>query len=107
MADLMQRLSEDVLNADTYPRYAAVDFEFDKERIQFPIRGETAEYTFKEGKFTIQKGETAREYDVVKEFSIKYLDKNDFEVMEDDVPFYCEMKFIFFDNHETILKMRL
>ena len=101
---------------------------FTKDSIVFFANGSRVEYKFtksddNKNEFTIIRGEEENAEDAekkddndgpiyfIKDFSIDYYDKKDFEIIdfnnEEDFPFYCKLNFKFYDNKTLSIDMKL
>lgn len=108
ISEFFDIICSDVLSPDIYPHRQLEDYTFEEDAITFYANGGEVEYSFLDGVFQISKKEFNDTYDIIKEFSISYFDKDEFEVTdEEEMPYYCELKFKTSDNKEVILKMRL
>lgn len=108
VSDFFDIICTDVLNPDIYPHRPLEEYTFEETAITFFANGEQVEYIFEEGVFEINRDTFYETYNFVKEFSITYMDKDEFIVTdEEEQPHFCEMKFIMYDKKELILKMRL
>lgn len=121
-AKLLYIVTENILNTDLFPAHNKDEYLFEEREITFFSNGKKVNYSFNkvfkiktESAFDLSddvsgdKQEIKKEssFNSVKDFYIKYYDKDNLPVFNDEIPFYCEFYFIFEDKTEKMLKMRL
>ena len=116
-------IASDILNPDIYPHHPYKDqdnkedenqneednYKFNEKSISFFANGGRVSYIFDNSKFTIERKEKKEEYDLVKDFEIRYYDKDGYEISNviDEYPYFCRLTFIMYDKNKVILDMRL
>lgn len=129
-------ISYDVLNPDVFPRHimnsdeTSDSFIFEEKSITFFTNHNKVNYNYTDNKFAInreyvgldivsldvtsdssdkmEENEDVLEYDFIKDFEVTYFDKDGKNVvLDDEIPYYCVIKFIMDDNKEILLEMRL
>lgn len=100
-------ISNDVFNPDVFPHHPKEEYFFSTNKIIFFANNQKIEYCFLDKNFTILKNNKKYLYNFIKNFNIKYYGKNEFQIFDLDAPYYCEMTFLFNDNKEIKINMRL
>jgi prepilin-type N-terminal cleavage/methylation domain-containing protein len=106
MSEFLKTVSIDIYNPDIFPHHPVKDYTFSENSLTFFANGKKVEYGFS-GKFYINKNDDKKEFAFIKDFKVSYLNKDGLINYDDTFPFSCEMKFIFYDNNEIKLQMRL
>ncbi|MCK4797607.1 MAG: prepilin-type N-terminal cleavage/methylation domain-containing protein [Spirochaetes bacterium] len=109
MSRFYEMLFLDVLNPDIFPHHPSDQYVLEEKSIVFFANGGNVEYKYiDDGLLCIQRDKEAKHFSFIKDFNIKYYDKNEFEIFDiKEFPCYCEMKFIFYDKKEISIEMRL
>lgn len=107
MGKFLETVTADVYSVDIYPRYAGEQFVFEEKLLAFTVMGSPVEYSEEGGSFKIKRGKERVEYKFIENFSVKYFDDNDFEIMEDEFPHYCVMSFTFYNKKTVSITVKL
>jgi prepilin-type N-terminal cleavage/methylation domain-containing protein len=112
-------ISDDVLNPDLFPHHPFKNtgdetddcYLFKKNEIVFFAGGGKVEYKYSDNttdRLVIKKNNKVYKFNAVKDFSIKYYDRKDFEVIGDnEYPHYCTFNITFYDGKKSLIKMKL
>jgi hypothetical protein len=109
-AECFEQIINDIYNIDTFPHRPGSEYILEEKHITFYANSMKADYLFSNGKLTVTYDDEEKiEYDIFKDFIIKYYSRDDLQVFPDDEyhPYYCEMIFILKDNNEKIIEMKL
>jgi len=108
MAKCFELIMNDVYNPDIYPHQPREKYLLEEKHITFYAQEKKVDYSFSGNILTVARDEESSQYKFFKDFFIIYYDKDDLKVAtEYDYPYYCEMHFVFKDNTERIIEMRL
>ena len=118
-------ISLDILNPDIFPRRTKEGYVFSDTNITFFANNKKVEYRFNGNDFLITKTNIINKKDdtdqndlktndskeevfkFIKDFNIKYYNRDEFLVFDIESPYYCEMSFTFKDNKKITVNMRL
>lgn len=121
IARLANIIIKDGLNPDLFPHHPYKDMDdnttdgyiLKEKRIVFFANGGKVEYRLSDvtsDGLLILRDEKELKYPFIKDFNIKYYDKNGFEIVGDnnkEFPDSCLLIFTFYDNKKRSIKMKL
>lgn len=108
MAYLSKEIALDVLNPDTFPHHPQDQYELNNNSIAFFAKGTKVIYKYENDIFEITRDEKITNYEFIKDFNIKYYDIDGYEYFEvEEFPYKCILYFVFSDNKELSIEMRL
>lgn len=112
----------DSLNIDAYPRRPKDHYTFKENEIVFYSGGRRVNYSFVEDfnikiesaydlssdvSNDIDKMKKSYTFNFIKDFYVKYYDRDGLLLLNEETSYYCELYFTFNDKTKKILKMRL